>query len=47
MASDGRGPFVRGRIVGLSKGAAPAPGGGGLSPVCRKRFRAGELMKNN
>jgi rare lipoprotein A len=29
-----RGPFVKGRIIDLSKGAARALGGGGLSSVC-------------
>ena len=29
-----RGPFVKGRIIDLSKGAARALGGGELAPVC-------------
>ena len=29
-----RGPFIKGRIIDLSKGAARALGAGGLAPVC-------------
>ncbi len=29
-----RGPFVKGRMLDLTKGAARALGGGGLTPVC-------------
>jgi rare lipoprotein A len=38
-----RGPFVRGRIIDLSKGAARALGGGGLSPVCLKVLSRGRI----
>ena len=36
-----RGPFVRGRILDLSKGAARALGGGDLAPVCIHVLRMG------
>lgn len=36
-----RGPFVRGRIIDLSKGAARALGGGDLAPVCIRVLKYG------
>jgi rare lipoprotein A len=36
-----RGPFVRGRIIDLSKGAARALGGGDLAPVCVRVLKYG------
>ena len=36
-----RGPFVKGRILDLSKGAARALGGGDLAPVCVRVLRYG------
>ncbi len=36
-----RGPFVKGRIIDLSKGAAGALGGGDLPPVCIRVLRYG------
>ncbi len=36
-----RGPFVKGRIIDLSKGAARALGSGGVAPVCIRVLRFG------
>ncbi len=36
-----RGPFVKGRIIDLSKGAARALGGGDLAPVCIRVLKYG------
>ena len=36
-----RGPFVKGRILDLSKGAAKALGGGDLAPVCVRVLKYG------
>lgn len=36
-----RGPFVKGRIIDLSKGAARALGSGDLAPVCIRVLRYG------
>ena len=36
-----RGPFVKGRIIDLSKGAARALGGGDLAPVCVRVLKYG------
>ena len=36
-----RGPFVSGRIIDLSKGAARALGGGDLAPVCVRVLKYG------
>ncbi len=36
-----RGPFVKGRIIDLSKGAARALGGGDLAPVCLRVLKYG------
>jgi len=41
-----RGPFVKGRILDLSRGAARALGGGNLAPVCIRVLKyGGEIVR--